>query len=89
MPLLRLGFFAGLAFIGGVAVFMGAIVMLTSWQNGAIMLSYTAGGKSMTDTVSRAGDAAQFWRLYAMMGIAPVVLGAAAIWYGVRKIKQR
>ena len=48
MAIFRIMFLACLAFIGAVALFMGGVVMLTSWQNGAIMLSYTVDGQAVT-----------------------------------------
>ena len=88
MPLMRVIFLAGVAFLGAVALFLGAVVMLTSWQSGAISLSYAEAGKGMTETVTRAADAARFWRLYGALGIAPVLLGAAALLLSVWALRR-
>ena len=88
MSLLRTIFLAALVFFGGVAVFLGGVVMLTSWQNGAITLSYTQGGRSIVETVSRAADGGRFWQLYSWMGIAPALFGAAALAFGLRALRR-
>ena len=88
MPIMRVVFIGALAFIGAVAIFLGAVVMLTSWQSGAIELSYTQAGRAVNETVTRLGDSARFWRLFSLMGIAPFVLGGAAVTIGVRLLRQ-
>jgi hypothetical protein len=88
MPLLRIVFLAGVVVLGGVGVFLGILVMGTSWQAGAISLSYVQDGKTVSDTVSRSADGARFWRLFVSMGAAPAVIGLAAVVLGVRAIRR-
>ena len=88
MPLLRIVFLAGVVLLGAVGVFLGAIVMLTGWHAGAISLSYMQDGKAVSETVSRAADGARFWRLFLAMGAAPVVIGLAALIFGVRALRR-
>ena len=87
MSLYRMIFFGAAAFLAGVAIFMGAVMMITSLQNGAVVLSYSSAGKNITETISLAADSARFWKLFTAMGVAPAVLGAAAMWYSVRKLR--
>ena len=88
MQMYRVIFFGALAFFAAVAMFIGVVVMITSLQNGAITWSYTSSGKGITETISRAADAARFWKLFATMGIVPLVLGAIAMWFSVRKLRD-
>lgn len=88
MWLLRIGFLAGLAFLGAVAVFLGAVVMLSSLQSGEIAWTYTVGGRNVSESVTRAADAGRFWRLFGQMGALPAALGAAAAWYAIRRLRQ-
>lgn len=87
MGMFKLAFLAAIAFLSAVGIFLGAVMLITSLQNGSITLSYTSGGESITDTITRAGDAARFWRLMGTMGALPLVVGAAAMWYSVRKLR--
>ena len=88
MPLFRMALLGGVVFLGAVGVFLGVVVMLTSWQNGAITWSYTDAGRDVTQTVTRAADAARYWRLYGTMGVLPAVLGAAAVLFGLRALRR-
>lgn len=88
MWLLRTGFFAGLAFFGAVGLFLGAVVLLSSFQSGEIAWSYTVNGRAVTESVARAADPGRFWRLLGQMGLLPAALGSAALWYGVRRLRQ-
>lgn len=88
MWLLRIGFFAGLAFFGAVAVFLGSMVMLSSLQAGEIAWTYTVSGRDVSDSVKRAADAGRFWRLFGQMGVLPAVLGGAALWFAIRRLRR-
>ncbi len=88
MWLLRIGFLACLAFLGALAMFLGALVVLTSLQNGAISWTYTLNGRSITETVTRATDATGFWTRFAQMGGLPLVLGLAALAFSLRRLKR-
>lgn len=88
MPLFRMIFLVALVFFGGVALFLGGVVMLTSWQNGAITLSYTQEGRTIVETISRTADSGRFWQMYSWMGIAPAVFGVAALAFGLRAIRR-
>lgn len=87
MGIFKLAVLVVITFFSAIAIFLGAVMMITGLQNGAVTISYTQSGKSITDTVTRAGDAARFWQLMGTMGALPFVVGAAAMWYSVRKLR--
>ncbi len=87
MGMFKLAFLALVAFLSAVGIFIGCVMIVTSLQNGSIALSYTGGGKAITETISRAGDSGRFWQLLLLMGVAPVAIGAGALWYSVRKLR--
>lgn len=88
MALFKIVFFAALALFAGVGIFIGGVTMLTSLQNSMISMTYTSNGKAMAETVTRAADSARFWRLFLTLGALPVVLGAVAMWYAIRKLRS-
>ena len=88
MGLLKIAFFAIVAFLAAIGVFIGAVTIWSSLASGAISLSYTVDGKSVSETVTRATDSARYWKLVAQTGAAPVVIGAAALWYSLRKFRE-
>ena len=89
MGFFKVFFCAAVVIFSAVAIFLGAIMMLTSLQHGAISISYSIEGRNMSETVTRAADSARFWRLFLMMGLLPVTLGATVMWYSVRKLRGR
>lgn len=88
MAMLKVVFFAGLVLLGAVAVFLGSVFLLSVGFEGPISISYLQKGQSVIETVHRADDPARFWRLYATMGLAPLLLGAVAAVLGVRALKR-
>jgi hypothetical protein len=88
MGLFKPLFFFVLAFFAVVALFIGAITLLTSLQNGAISVSYTMNGRVIDETVSRAAESARFWRYLGLWAGLPLVIGAGALWYSVRKLRS-
>jgi len=87
MQLFRPIFFACLVLYGGAALLIGAVATYSALSTGTVMLSYMADGKAVSETVLRASEPDRYWRLVAMAGIMPLVLGAGTVWLGVRKIK--
>jgi hypothetical protein len=87
MGMLKLGFLAGVAFLAAIAIYMGLMILLTSLKLGSITLDYNIGPQAITDTVTRAGEPGRFWQLLMAMGVLPLVGGAAAMWYAVRKLR--
>ncbi len=87
MGMMKLAFLAAVAFLSAIAIFMGVVFILTSLKLGSITLSYGTGTNAVTETISRASDASRYWRLITMMGLLPMIGGAAALWYSVRKLR--
>lgn len=84
--MLRFVFLAGLVFLGGVALFVGAVVTGSALSNGVIDYSYGAGSHAVRHTVTRAGDPEGFWRGVGLLGGLPMLLGALSIWWGRREM---
>lgn len=89
MGMFKLVFLFALAVLAAVALFIGAVTLLTSLQNGAITVSYTVAGKPFEETVRRAADGGRFWRTLGLWSGVPLVLGAGVLWYAVRQLKRR
>jgi hypothetical protein len=87
MSFFKILFLAAIAFIAAVAVFLGFVMIVTSLQNGSIMMSYMSSGSSVSETVTRAGDPARFWKLVLTIGVLPLVLGALTLRFAVRKLR--
>lgn len=87
--MMRAVFLAATAFLSAVAIFLGCVLVLTSLKLGSITLSYSDGKDIVTDTVTRAGDAARFWRLFASMGLMPIAIGGVGVWYAARKLRGK
>jgi hypothetical protein len=87
MPLFKVIFFGILAFVGAIAMFIGAVFFMTSGLDGPINISYPQGGRRVDETITRASDASRYIRLQVAMGWAPLVLGAIALYAGVRKFR--
>lgn len=88
MPMSRFLILAGLMVFSAVAVFMGTAVTLHALSSGAIRYSFGSGTDTVTHTAVRAADPAIFWQRLALIGLAPVVLGAAGLVWGRRKLRQ-
>ena len=87
MQLFKPVFFACLVLFGGAAVLIGAVMTYSALSSGMVMVSYTASGKAVAETVLRASDPDRFWRYVGFIGVLPLVLGAGAAWFGVHKIR--
>jgi len=88
MAMLKLAFYAGLVLFGVVGMYMGAVFFLAAGLSGPISISYPQDGKVISETVSRATDGARHFRLQLMLGWAPVLLGAVALYAGVRWFRR-
>lgn len=88
MAMLKIVFFGGLVVLGAVAVFLGAVFLLSVGSEGPISISYVRQGETVIETVRKAEDPARFWRLYTTLGIAPLLLGAMAAALGMRALRR-
>lgn len=87
MLFLRPIFLVGLIFLGAIGAFVGAVMLMSGLGSGQISLSYDQGGRLVSETISRAADGSRFWRVLGLMGALPLVAGAAAAWFGWRRIR--
>ena len=88
MSMFRAGLAAAAVFIGAIAALLGVVMLASALGSGTIALTYGAGANAVAETVSRAGDPGRFWQLVAALGIAPLVLGAAAVLWGSRQLRR-
>lgn len=89
MPLLRFILPIGALFLGAVAVFMGAVVLLSSLRAGQISTSWQSAEGLVMLTRSRASEPEEFWKLVGLFGALPLAFGGAAIWWGRRTMRRQ
>ncbi len=87
MPMSRFLILAGLIFFSAVGVFMGCAVTLSALAKGSISYSFGEGKDIVTRTATLAGDPTAFWQRLALIGILPILLGAAGVWWGRRQLR--
>jgi mannose/fructose/N-acetylgalactosamine-specific phosphotransferase system component IID len=88
MAMLRAGLAVAAMLIGAISVLLGVIVVLSALKTGAVQFSYGHGADAVSETVSRASDAARYWRLVTALGLAPAIVGALAARWGWRTIDR-
>lgn len=88
MPLFRAGLAVSAMLIGAIAAFLGVILTASALQTGAISLSYGNGDSAVSETITRAADAARYWQLLVALGLAPAILGALSAHWGWRAINR-
>jgi hypothetical protein len=89
MSMFRAACAAAAMFIGGIAAFLGVVLMISALKTGSIALTYSAGAQTISETASRVTDAARYWRLFVGLGVAPALLGLIAARWGWRAINRR
>lgn len=89
MIMLRAVLAAGAVLIGAIAAFLGGILVISAVTSGTIDFTYASDGKMVSESVSRAGDAARFWKLVFGLGVLPAGLGLISARWGWRSIKNR
>lgn len=87
MPILKLAIYAGMVLFGAVGMYIGVVFFATAGFSGPISISYPQNGRMINETITRATDATRHFQLQLLMGYAPLVLGALALWFGVRWFK--
>lgn len=88
MPMLQAGMAVAALLIGAIATFLGVVVTASALTTGAISLSYGGGDGAVSETITRAGDAARYWQFVLLLGVAPAVLGALAARWAWRAINR-
>ena len=88
MSMFRAGLAVAALLIGAIAAFLGTVIIFSALKSGSIQFSYGLGAAAVTETASRATDAAQYWRLVAELGLAPAIVGALAVGWGWRTINR-
>jgi hypothetical protein len=87
MTMFRAALAVAMVFIGGIAAFLGGIVLASALSTGSIILNYGTGSRATKEVVSRAADPARFNEFALMLGAAPLVLGGLAAWWGWRSLR--
>jgi hypothetical protein len=87
MNLVRLAFGAGLVGLGGIAVFMGLAVLLSSLSSEKAQYSVVRDGKTVTTSIDKVTDPDGYWRMLRWTGGLPALLGLIAIVGGRRILK--
>lgn len=88
MSFLRVGVAIMMVVLGAAGVLMGAAVTVSALRTGEISYSTATAARGKSVTLSREADGTQFWKLFAMLGLAPAVLGAAAATWGWRNVRM-
>ncbi len=88
MQFLKAGLAVGAIIFGAAAVLLGFVLALAALRTGAVTISYLDAERMIKETVTRASDAARYWRLVVGLGIAPMLIGGAALAWGWRRIRR-
>lgn len=88
MTMFRAGMAVAMVFIGGIAAFLGAVVLFSALSTGTLTLNYGAGARATTEVLSRVADPSRFMQMAILLGAGPMVLGSLAAWWGWRTIKR-
>lgn len=88
MPILKLAFYAGLVMFGAVGMYMGVVFLIVFGNDAPISISYPQNGRVISETITRAADPSRYFRMQILVGYAPLVLGALALWFGLRWFKR-
>lgn len=87
MTMFRAVLAVAMVIIGGIAAFLGGIVLGSALRTGSIILNYGAGERATSEVVSRTADPSRFNELALMLGAGPLVLGVLAVWWGWRTLR--
>jgi hypothetical protein len=88
MGMFRLAVAVGMMGLGAIAVFMGAVVLISSLSSGKVSYSVGRDGATIATSHERSGDPSGYWRALGLTGGLPAVLGLFAVWYGRRVLKS-
>jgi hypothetical protein len=87
MNVVRLAVGVGLMGLGGVAIFMGAVVLMTTLSSGKVTYSMIRDGQSVTTSIEKSTDANAYWSTLGWTGALPAILGLVAVFVGRRVVK--
>lgn len=87
MTMFRAAMAVALVFIGGIAAFLGAVVLLSALSGGSITLNYGAGASATSEVITRAATPDRFFQTVALLGGAPFAFGSFAAWWGWRRLR--
>lgn len=88
MPISRTLILGALIFFGAVAMFMGLSVTISALVNGSITYSFGSGADLVTRTATRTGEPDVYWTRLAVLGLMPVALGAAGVWWARHMLRR-
>ncbi len=88
MTMLKVGAYIAAAFIGAVAAFLGAIVIIGAVKSGTIQMVYGTGSDVVRETVTRAGDETRYWQLVGLLGGLPLAIGMWVLRFGLHGLKR-
>jgi hypothetical protein len=88
MAMLRIAMLIMCIFLGGVGALFGLATTLGMLRSNEVSYNTPQAGSAVMVTVRRGDAPGEFWRLFALLGILPLVGGVGAAWYGWRSIKR-
>ena len=84
MDMFRAALMVSVIVIGAIAALLGFVVLAIGLPAGSLTLSFVPG---TMETITRAGDPERFWKLILALGAAPLIIGAAMVKFGMRRIR--
>jgi hypothetical protein len=88
MTMFRAGMAVALVFMGGIAAFLGGVVLSSALTTGTLTMSYGTGARATTEVLSQVADPSRFMQMTLLLGAGPLVLGSLAAWWGWRTLKR-
>jgi hypothetical protein len=88
MTMLRIAMLIMCIFLGGIGVIVGGAISAGMLRSGEVSYTVPESGRTVSKTANRDRQPDEFWRVFALLGILPMVLGGAASWYGWRAINR-
>ncbi len=88
MTMLRIAMMIMFIFLGGVGALFGAATTVGMLRSGEVSYTAPENGKVVSRTASRERQPDDFWRVFALLGLLPLIGGTAAAMYGWRAISR-
>lgn len=83
MTMFRAGMAVAMVFIGGIAAFLGFVVLVSALSSGSLTVTYGAA----TEVATRTADPKRFAILVALLGAMPLIAGGLAARWGWRALR--